>query len=199
MVSTGLRISEATALTPADFTDDRGEYSVSVQKAWKYQGTGGVRKIGAPKSEKSRRTVGLGTIATEAVAPLVRSTALDDYVFKMARGGEMTSQAFYNHVWRDAVERAQQNGIRKKPRVHDLRHTFASWSLAEGESIDVISYLLGHESVQTTRNVYTKVMPSVVRSSARASDRALASSLGLSRRKEVETVDDAVIDVEEIA
>ena len=195
MVSTGLRFSEATALTPADFTDDRGEYSVSVQKAWKYQGSGGVRKIGTPKSEKSRRTVGLGRIATEAVAPLVRSTALDDYVFKMARGGDMTSQAFYNHVWRDAVSAARAKGLRKKPRVHDLRHTYASWSLAEGESMEVISYLLGHESLQTTRNTYTQVMPSVVRSSARASDRALSSALGISENKEIEP---AIVDAEVI-
>lgn len=193
MVSTGLRFSEATALTPADFTDDRGEYSVSVQKAWKYQGSGGVRKIGTPKSEKSRRTVGLGRIATEAVAPLVRSTALDDYVFKMARGGDMTSQAFYNHVWRDAVAAARSKGLRKKPRVHDLRHTYASWALAEGESMEVISYLLGHESLQTTRNTYTQVMPSVVRSSARASDRALSSALGISENKEIEP---AIVDAE---
>lgn len=196
LVSTGLRFSEATALTPADFTDDRGQYSVSVQKAWKYQGTGGVRKIGTPKSEKSRRTVGLGKIATEAVAPLVRTTALDDFVFKMARGGDMTSQAFYNHVWRDAVAAAQAKGLRKKPRVHDLRHTFASWSLAEGESIEIISYLMGHESIQTTRNTYAKVMPSVVRSSARASDKALSSALGITERKEIETADADVVDVE---
>ncbi|HEY4536451.1 MAG TPA: tyrosine-type recombinase/integrase [Enteractinococcus sp.] len=193
MVSTGLRFSEATALTPADFTDDRGEYSVSVQKAWKYQGDG-TRKIGTPKSEKSRRTVGLGKIATEAVAPLVRTTALDDFVFKMARGGVMTSQAFYNHVWRDAVAAARAKGLRKKPRVHDLRHTYASWTLAEGESIENISYLLGHESLQTTRNVYTHVMPSVVRSSARSSDRALGSALGLTDAKELTSPDDDVVD-----
>lgn len=196
LVGTGLRFSEAAALTPADFTDDRGEYSVSVQKAWKDKGDG-TRYIGTPKSERSRRTVGLGKNLTGQIAPLVASAKPGETVFKMPQGGQLTSQAFYNHVWRDARLRAQGKGLRKMPRVHDLRHTFASWMFAEGETIGIISYLLGHESEQVTRNIYTHVMPSVVRASARSSDRFLASVMGNNSTPALEasTSDPDVVDV----
>jgi integrase len=36
-------------------------------------------------------------------------------------------------------------------RIHDLRHTFASFAAASGMSLHMIGKLLGHSSAQTTR------------------------------------------------
>jgi integrase len=50
-------------------------------------------------------------------------------------------------VWASAVERA---GI-GYCRVHDLRHTFASWQIQAGASLAEVGRLLGHESPLTTQ------------------------------------------------
>jgi integrase len=45
-------------------------------------------------------------------------------------------------------------GLTKSPRVHDLRHTCASWMIAAGVPLPIIQQHLGHESIQTTIGVY---------------------------------------------
>jgi integrase len=49
-------------------------------------------------------------------------------------------------------------GIRKV-RLHDLRHTFASLMLANGEDIVRVSRLLGHANPTITLNVYSHMLP----------------------------------------
>ena len=34
--------------------------------------------------------------------------------------------------------------------MHDLRHTFASYSLSGGQTLGTVDHLLGHRSTQTT-------------------------------------------------
>ncbi|WP_267288707.1 tyrosine-type recombinase/integrase [Mycobacterium hackensackense] len=41
-----------------------------------------------------------------------------------------------------------------KPRVHDLRHTAASWWIQAGIPLPVIQRQRGHESIITTVNTY---------------------------------------------
>lgn len=50
-------------------------------------------------------------------------------------------------VWRDAVERAEVGHCR----IHDLRHTYASWLLQQGISLADVGKLLGHVSTATTQ------------------------------------------------
>lgn len=154
LVGTGLRFSEAAALEPGDFTmSSTGKPEVRVTKAWK-RDAGNGRHIGPPKSKAGRRTVGLDEGTARVVAPLVQSAKPGTQVFVMKRGGEMTVQSFHNKVWRPAVRAAQADGLRKSPRVHDLRHTFASWQLAEGMELAKLSKIMGHESYATTMRVY---------------------------------------------
>jgi integrase len=44
--------------------------------------------------------------------------------------------------------------LTKKPRVHDLRHTNASWLIQAGVPLTVVQRHLGHESIQTTSDRY---------------------------------------------
>jgi integrase len=48
---------------------------------------------------------------------------------------------------------------RKRIRFHDLRHTFASLLIAQGEHPKYISEQLGHASVQITLDRYGHLMP----------------------------------------
>lgn len=44
-------------------------------------------------------------------------------------------------------------------RVHDIRHTFASLLLSQGEPLNYVKEQLGHASIQTTVDVYGHIIP----------------------------------------
>lgn len=52
----------------------------------------------------------------------------------------------HRKMWLEIVERARLTDVR----IHDLRHTFASYGISEGIGLDLIGQLLGHRSAQTT-------------------------------------------------
>lgn len=173
LVSTGLRFSEAAALTGPDFTDADGKYSVRVTKAWKRDDIKG-RYIGPPKSRKSIRTVAVPAEVALMLAPLVQEAGRDGLVFRMKRGGAVTWASIHSKAWQPAILKAQAEGFRKKPRVHDLRHTYASWQLATGDmSIFELSLHMGHESVTTTANVYSHLMPEAIEKASATASKAL--------------------------
>jgi len=149
LVTTGMRFSEATALGPDDI--DLTARTCRINKAWKYSGTYHP-EIGPPKTKKSRRTISL---SREALAVL----DLDQprYLFTNGAGNPVRAQEFYNLAWKPARERAMELGLKKKPRVHDLRHTHASWLVHEGHPLPVIQARLGHENISTTISLYYHV------------------------------------------
>ena len=44
-------------------------------------------------------------------------------------------------------------------RFHNIRHTFASLLLANGESLHYVKEQMGHASIQTTADVYGHLVP----------------------------------------
>lgn len=60
------------------------------------------------------------------------------------RSGERVKSIYLS--WREALDQA---GI-EDFRIHDLRHTFASWLVMEGVSLYVVKDLLGHSSIKMT-------------------------------------------------
>ena len=44
-------------------------------------------------------------------------------------------------------------------RFHDIRHTFASLLLQQGESLHYVKEQMGHASIQTTVDVYGHIVP----------------------------------------
>lgn len=60
------------------------------------------------------------------------------------------------------------------PRIHDLRHTHASWLLGAGVPIHVVQDRLGHESIQTTVDTYSHLMPDARKMAAEAASLAFA-------------------------
>ncbi|WP_080503965.1 tyrosine-type recombinase/integrase [Orientia tsutsugamushi] len=41
--------------------------------------------------------------------------------------------------------------------IHDLRRTFATWSINNGEELQIIAEMLGHSRISTTAKIYTKI------------------------------------------
>ena len=74
----------------------------------------------------------------------------DDYVLLAPQGGPIRQPVFYPH-WKRA---AAAVNMEPTPRVHDLRHTFASWHIQAGTPLPVIQRQLGHESITTTVDTY---------------------------------------------
>jgi integrase len=136
----------ATALTVGAL--DRGAHSARIHTAWKQSG-----KQGAPKSRRSRRTVAVPEQVFVALEPLIAGKRPGDLVFLSPRGARVRSGNFYNQVWGPLVERVGPS-IGKHPRVHDLRHSFASWALQAGIPLPVVQRQLGHESITTTVDTY---------------------------------------------
>ncbi len=47
----------------------------------------------------------------------------------------------------------------RRVRFHDLRHTFASLLIQQGESLDYVKDQLGHHSIQITVDTYGHLVP----------------------------------------
>lgn len=169
LLGTGLRWSEATALQSRHI--DLANGTVRVQRAWKR--IPGGWEIGPPKSEKSNRTVNAGVGALVAVADLLGKP--NDLVFTTPLGNVVRHSNFYNRIWAPAVRKA---GLEPRPTIHTCRHTFASWLISDGIGLEAVQEQLGHESYETTRRTYAKLMPAVGvaagRSASAAMERVLA-------------------------
>lgn len=149
LVTTGMRFSEATALQPKDINVTKR--TVRVNKAWKYASARGDLKVGPPKTKKSNRTI---TVNADELAVL----DLDgEWCFSNASGNPIRAQEFFNQGWKPAREKAQALGLEKAPRVHDLRHTHASWLINAGTPLPVVQARLGHENITTTIQMYYHV------------------------------------------
>jgi integrase len=47
----------------------------------------------------------------------------------------------------------------RRVRFHDLRHTFASLLIAQGESLAYVKEQMGHSSIQVTVDIYGHLVP----------------------------------------
>lgn len=171
LAGTGARWGEVTALVGTDFDLDADVPVVRISRAWK-KGASGVY-LGAPKSRRAVRTVTLPASLVRTIRDLVEAAG-EDLVFTSVEGKRIQSQHFAARVWRQAVERAR---LGKRPRVHDLRHTHASWQIAAGTPLPVIQRRLGHESITTTVDTYGHLSPDSHAGAADAADLALAGAL----------------------
>jgi integrase len=149
LVSTGMRFGEATALTPKDI--NVSARTVRISKAWKYAANRAELRVGPPKTKKSNRTI------TVSQAALDRLDLSGEWVFTNPSGNPVRAQEFFNQAWKPARLKAQALGLEKAPRVHDLRHTHASWLINAGTPLPVVQQRLGHENITTTIGMYYHV------------------------------------------
>jgi integrase len=119
-----------------------------------------------PKSAKSRRTVELkaGIVAllrahkarqAEKRLKLGNRWRDENLVFPNAFGSAINP----NNLVREFDRLVEKAGV-PRPRIHDLRHTYATLALAAGENPKVVSESLGHSDVAITLRVYSHVLPS---------------------------------------
>ncbi|MFH5879466.1 tyrosine-type recombinase/integrase [Arthrobacter sp. NA-172] len=171
LVMTGTRFGEATAVTVADVDLLSKPPTLRINKAWK-RGANSEFYIGATKTGAGKRTVSLNSQLVELLIPLVASRQGKELLFTTPSGERIAHKLYWQDFWIPAIKAAQEQGLAKNPRVHDLRHTHASWLIQDGVSLFTISRRLGHASTRTTEQVYGHLMPQALQDAADAVERS---------------------------
>jgi integrase len=99
-----------------------------------------------PKTVRSRRRVPLRAKVVDALARLPRRHGI---LFPAAQGGRINIDNWRSREWDPALKAA---GVEHR-RIYDMRHTFATWSLAAGMSIFTLARRMG-TSVQMIDETY---------------------------------------------
>ena len=88
-------------------------------------------------------------------AALKAGAAMTSWVFLTPDGHPIDGDNLRHRVFYRLLERAELRRIR----FHDLRHTFASLLIQQGESLAYVQEQLGHSSIQVTVDVYGHLIP----------------------------------------
>lgn len=170
LLSTGLRRGEALALTKDCL--DLEEGIVRVEKSLSsIIGQGLV--VGEPKSERSRRIVALPAFARKVLADHLASQAVESkYVFCTSRGTPFGPRNVMRH-FKKFLEKA---GLPRSIRLHDLRHTFVSFMLAENVPPSDVQKIAGHASFSTTVDIYGHLMLGAHKEAASKMDKLFTES-----------------------
>ena len=145
IAKTGLRFSEALALTPADFNFSR--QSISVSKTWDYKGDGGFLPT---KNQSSIRKVQIDWQTVIQFSQLIKDLPEDKPIFVNGK--------IYNSTVNGVLERYCKKAEVPVISIHGLRHTHASLLLFAGVSIASVARRLGHSSMNTTQKTYLHII-----------------------------------------
>jgi len=146
VAKTGLRFSEALALTPGDF--DFAMQKVKVTKTWNYkQAEGGFAET---KNPTSKRTISIDPRLSLQFEGLVRPLPRDRPIF-------VNGRVFGSTVNGRLEALCNKSGI-PVISMHCLRHTHASLLIFAGVSIASIAKRLGHSSITTTQETYLHII-----------------------------------------
>ena len=145
IAKTGLRFSEALALTPADFNFSR--QSISVSKTWDYKGEGGFLPT---KNQSSIRKVQIDWQTVIQFSQLIKDLQADQPIFVKGK--------VYNSTVNGVLERYCKKAEVPVISIHGLRHTHASLLLFAGVSIASVARRLGHSSMNTTQKTYLHII-----------------------------------------
>lgn len=145
IAKTGLRFSEALALTPKDF--DFPHQSLNIDKTWNYKEGGGFE---ATKNKSSIRKIQLDWQTIIKFSEILKNKNIEQPIF--------TIKKIYNSTINDILKRHCNNANIPIISIHGLRHTHASILLYAGVSIASVAHRLGHASMSTTQKVYLHII-----------------------------------------
>ena len=146
VAKTGMRFSEALAITPADF--DFARQTLSVSKTWDYKGKGGFLPT---KNKSSVRKIQIDWQIVVKFSELVKNLPEDEPIF-------VGEEKIYNSTVNDVLARHCKDCGISVISIHGLRHTHASLLLFAGVSIASVARRLGHASMTTTQKTYLHII-----------------------------------------
>jgi len=166
-VTTGMRRGELVALRWGD-VDWHG------QRIWVRRNANRHGHFQEPKSRGSVRAIAMTSSLVSALRLHLMASPRkgeDDLIFSTEKGTLLDGHNVVERQFKPTLRRAGLPQIR----FHDLRHTFASLLIAQGEHPKYISEQLGHAGVQITLDRYGHLMP---QSYGHAGDRLEAALFG---------------------
>lgn len=145
IAKTGLRFSEALAVTPKDF--DFAHQLLSIDKTWDYKEDTGFLPT---KNRSSVRKVAIDWQLIVQFSELVKGLPDDKPIFVNGK--------VYNSTLNSVLSRRCSQAEVPIITVHGLRHTHASLLLFAGVSIASVARRLGHSSMNTTQKIYLHII-----------------------------------------
>lgn len=145
VAKTGMRFSEALAITPKDF--DFTHQSLSIDKTWDYKGGGGFLPT---KNKSSVRKIQIDWQTVVQFSELIKGKPEDEPLFINCK--------VYNSTVNDLLRRRCKDANIPVVSIHGLRHTHASLLLFAGVSIASVARRLGHASMTTTQKTYLHII-----------------------------------------
>lgn len=129
LVSTGVRISEATGIRLADLKDELGYVSVRI--------------VGKGAKERYLK------VAPKLIARIREHFGGATYLFETKAGHRYDRE----HVSKE-IQQAGRALLRRNISAHTLRHTFATIQIRKNRKIKALSVYLGHASTSITQDMY---------------------------------------------
>lgn len=146
ILKTGLRFSEALALTPKDF--DFSTQKLKVDKTWDYKSPKG--KYLPTKNPSSVRTIQLDWQTAMQFSQLVRNIPFYQLIF--------VSERIFNTTINKKLSKLCNDAGVPEITIHSLRHTHASFLFYAEVSIASVARRLGHSSMTTTQETYLHII-----------------------------------------
>ena len=146
----GCRKGELMAVGADDI--DLEKSTLSISKSITTKTNAGPWEVTTPKNNASYRTIYMPKSLLEKMIDLQKQNG-GRFIFGGAAPLPTTT---IDRVLRTAAEKA---GV-KRIRVHDFRHSSASYLVSSGATIVAISKRLGHSNIEQTLNTYSHLMPS---------------------------------------
>lgn len=189
MLGTGCRVGEVIGLRweNIDFEKD----TITIDHQMTFFSSNGVTKnrITSPKSEKGNRTIPMLPDVKRALF-LERKEQMrrglrckeivdgyNDFVFINLKGKVYNAKnvaSLINRIVKECNEKELLLSIKEKreavllPKIspHIFRHTFCTRLCEQKINLKTIQYIMGHENIETTLNVYAKVSEKMLEDSA---------------------------------
>jgi len=151
LLTTGLRIGEALALTYGDIDRERSEVTVNKNCVF----IKGERILQTPKSKAAYRTVPMPAIVLE--------------LLPLGDSAEVVFDITYNST-KLVIDRIRKRLCIEDLSVHTLRHTYATRLDEASIAPKVKQYWLGHSRIEITQNIYTDVQKEHIDNQRKAFD-----------------------------
>jgi len=148
---TGMRRSEARAIEKRDIVDG----VVSINKSM-HQYSGEFKSL---KTNSSRRKIQINDHVIKMIQPLMETEG-----HLLFGGNEHLSSTSIQRFFSNGIKRCNKHleSIGEKPipkiRLHDMRHSHATFLINKGANIVAVSKRLGHSDINMTLKVYTHLL-----------------------------------------